>query len=157
MCVLHQITPAPDSSTDRKIARGGVGTRPSPRHSVGYSRGHARSLYLSNDVADELKIDHKTVSPISKKLDTWVPYELTERNLVDPVLICDSLLKRNETVSFLKRLINGDEKWITYDKNVQNRSWSKGKQAPPTKNINTDCSSSSILNKDKFGDRSQHD
>ncbi|GBP49540.1 hypothetical protein EVAR_45604_1 [Eumeta japonica] len=28
--------------------------------------------------------------------------------------------------------ITGDEKWITYDKNVRKRSWSKDKQAPQT-------------------------
>ncbi|KAJ0175935.1 hypothetical protein K1T71_008109 [Dendrolimus kikuchii] len=38
------------------------------------------------------------------------------------VLICDSLLRRNETEPFLKKLITGDEKWITYDKNVRKRS-----------------------------------
>ncbi|GBP41559.1 Mariner Mos1 transposase [Eumeta japonica] len=35
------------------------------------------------------------------------------------ILTCDCLLKYNETKPFLKRLITGDEKWITYDKNVQ--------------------------------------
>ncbi|GBP61874.1 hypothetical protein EVAR_97963_1 [Eumeta japonica] len=33
--------------------------------------------------------------------------------------MCDSLLKRNETEPFLKRLITGDEEWIMYDKNVR--------------------------------------
>ncbi|GBP04601.1 Histone-lysine N-methyltransferase SETMAR [Eumeta japonica] len=48
------------------------------------------------------------------------------------LLICDSLLKRNETESFLKILTTCDEKWMTYDKNVLKRSWSKDKQAPQT-------------------------
>ncbi|KAA5582484.1 hypothetical protein F3G14_18510, partial [Acinetobacter baumannii] len=48
------------------------------------------------------------------------------------VLICDSLLRRNETEPFLKKLITGDEKWITYDKNVRKRSWSKAGQASQT-------------------------
>ncbi|GBP77603.1 hypothetical protein EVAR_90239_1 [Eumeta japonica] len=48
------------------------------------------------------------------------------------ILICDSLLKRDETEPFLKRSITGDEIWITNDKNVRKRSWSKGKQAPQT-------------------------
>lgn len=46
--------------------------------------------------------------------------------------LCDSLLKPNETEPFLKRLITGDEKWITYDKNVRKGSWSNGSQAPQT-------------------------
>ncbi|GBP68679.1 Histone-lysine N-methyltransferase SETMAR [Eumeta japonica] len=76
---------------------------------------HISSCY----VAEELGIDHKTVltqlkkAGYIKKLDTWVPHELTERNLMNRLLICDSLLKRKETESFLKRLITCDEKWIT--------------------------------------------
>ncbi|GBP71778.1 Histone-lysine N-methyltransferase SETMAR [Eumeta japonica] len=90
----------------------------------------------SYDITEELKINHKTVSTHmtndgdTKKLDTWVPHELYERNLMNRELICDCLLKRNETETFLKRLITGDEKWIANDKNVRKRSWSKGKQAP---------------------------
>ncbi|GBP04396.1 hypothetical protein EVAR_6578_1 [Eumeta japonica] len=45
------------------------------------------------------------------------------------VLVCDSLLKRNETEPFLKILIAGDEKWVTDDKNVRKRPRSKGEQA----------------------------
>ncbi|GBP60125.1 Histone-lysine N-methyltransferase SETMAR [Eumeta japonica] len=92
----------------------------------------------SYDIAAELGIAHKTVlahskeAGYTKKPDTGVPHELTERNLMDRVLICDCLLKRDETEPFLKRLISGDEKWITYDKNVRHRSLSKGKQAPQT-------------------------
>ncbi|KAJ0183521.1 hypothetical protein K1T71_001497 [Dendrolimus kikuchii] len=92
----------------------------------------------SYDVAGELGIDHKTVlahlkkAGYTKKLDIWVPHELTERNLMNGVLICDSLLRRNETEPFLKKLITGDKKWITYDKNVRKRSWSKAGQASQT-------------------------
>ncbi|KAJ0174870.1 hypothetical protein K1T71_009978 [Dendrolimus kikuchii] len=92
----------------------------------------------SYDVAGELGIDHKTVlahlkkAGYTKKLDIWVPHELTERNLMNRVLICDSLLRRNETEPFLKKLITGDEKWITYDKNVRKRSWSEAGQASHT-------------------------
>ncbi|KAJ0183809.1 hypothetical protein K1T71_000232 [Dendrolimus kikuchii] len=92
----------------------------------------------SYDIAGELGIDHKTVlahlkkAGYTKKLDIWVPHELTERNLMNRVLICDSLLRRNETEPFLKKLITGDEKWITYDKNVRKRSWSKAGQASQT-------------------------
>ena len=38
---------------------------------------------------------------------------------------CNSLLKRNETNPFLKRIITGDEKWVVYDNVVRKRSWSK--------------------------------
>ncbi|CAH0399479.1 unnamed protein product [Chilo suppressalis] len=77
--------------------------------------------FNSYDVAEELGIDHKTVLAhlkifqYTKKLDIWVPHELTERNLINRVLICNSLLRRNETEPILKKLITGDEMWITYD------------------------------------------
>ena len=67
-----------------------------------------------------------------KKLDTWVPHELTVKNLMDRVSICESLLKRHEIELFLKRMITGDEKWITYDNNVRKRSWSKLGEASQT-------------------------
>ncbi|KAJ0182863.1 hypothetical protein K1T71_002232 [Dendrolimus kikuchii] len=92
----------------------------------------------SYDVAGEMGIDHKTVlahfkkSGYTKKLDIWVPHELTERNIMNRVLICDSLLRRKETEPFLKKLITGDEKWITYDNSVRKRSWSKADQASQT-------------------------
>ncbi|KAJ0176901.1 hypothetical protein K1T71_006910 [Dendrolimus kikuchii] len=75
---------------------------------------------------------HLKKAGYTKKVDIWVPHELTERNLMNRVLICDSLLRRNETEPFLKKLITGDEKWITYDKNVRKRSWSKAVQASQT-------------------------
>lgn len=85
----------------------------------------------SRDIAMELNIDHKTVlkhlhkNGYQKKLDIWVPHELTLKNLMDRVSICESLVKRNEIEPFLKRMVTGDEKWITYDNNVRKRSWSK--------------------------------
>jgi len=42
--------------------------------------------------------------------------------LMDRISICESLLKRNEIESFLKQLITGDKKWITYNNNVRKRS-----------------------------------
>ncbi|CAH2207738.1 jg24566 [Pararge aegeria aegeria] len=65
----------------------------------------------SYNVAEELGIDHKTVLAHLKhnwvqKLDIWVPHEVTERNLMNRVLICDSLLRCNETEPFFKKLIS---------------------------------------------------
>ena len=92
----------------------------------------------SRDIATEVNIDHKTVlshlhkTGYQKKLDTWVPHELTVKNLMDQVSICESLLKRNEIEPFLKRMITRDEKWITYDNNVRKTSWSKPGEASQT-------------------------
>jgi len=58
--------------------------------------------------------------------DVWVPHgDLTEKNLMDRVSICDSLYKRNEETSFLKQVVTGDEKWIIYNNVEQKRSWGK--------------------------------
>ena len=44
------------------------------------------------------------------KLDIWIPQKLNEIQLTKRISICDSLLKRNETDPFLKRIITDDEK-----------------------------------------------
>jgi len=81
-----------------------------------------RDKHLSTvEIARELGIDHKTVlnylhkAGYKKKLDVWVPHELSVRNMMGRINICDTLLKRNEIEPFLKRMITGDEKWITFD------------------------------------------
>ena len=43
--------------------------------------------------------------------DIWVPHKLSEKNLLDHISSCNSLLKRNENVPFLKQLVTGYEKW----------------------------------------------
>jgi len=48
--------------------------------------------------------------------------DLTVKNLMDRISICESLLKRNEIESFFKWFITDNEKWITYDNNVCSRS-----------------------------------
>ncbi|GBP10461.1 Histone-lysine N-methyltransferase SETMAR [Eumeta japonica] len=94
-----------------------------------------QSQHISSyDIAEELGIDHKTVlthlrkAGCTKKLDSFVPHELTERNLMNRVLIYDPPLKRNETEPFLKKLIIENE-ICTYDKSLRKRSCSKGKHA----------------------------
>ncbi|GBP69618.1 Histone-lysine N-methyltransferase SETMAR [Eumeta japonica] len=70
----------------------------------------------SYNIAEELRIDHKTVltdfkkAGYAKKVDTCILQELSERNQMNRVLICDSLLKRNETEPFLKILVTNGEK-----------------------------------------------
>ncbi|XP_015189019.1 PREDICTED: histone-lysine N-methyltransferase SETMAR-like [Polistes dominula] len=82
----------------------------------------------SHDIGKELNIDHKTVlnhlekAGYKKKLDVWVPYNLTVKNLMDRIFICESLLKRNEIEPFLKRLITGDEKWITLQQSESSKT-----------------------------------
>ncbi|XP_076176306.1 histone-lysine N-methyltransferase SETMAR-like isoform X2 [Ptiloglossa arizonensis] len=55
----------------------------------------------------ELKVSQKTVwnhlhkASLKKKLDVWVPHELTQKNLLERIDAYDSLLKRNEIDPFL--------------------------------------------------------
>ena len=67
---------------------------------------------------------------LSKKIigigiDIWIPHKLNEIQLTKRISVCDSLLKRNETDPFLKRIIMADEKWVVYDNDARKRSWSK--------------------------------
>ncbi|MCP6497724.1 hypothetical protein NL476_27565, partial [Klebsiella pneumoniae] len=62
----------------------------------------------------------------------WVPHDLTQKNLLDRINVCDMLLKRNELDPFLKRTVTGDEKWITYDNIKRKRSWSKAGESSRT-------------------------
>ncbi|XP_011052820.1 PREDICTED: histone-lysine N-methyltransferase SETMAR-like, partial [Acromyrmex echinatior] len=54
------------------------------------------------EIANALRINHMTVwnhlkkAGYAKKLDVWVPHELTQRNLIDRISISETLLKRNE-------------------------------------------------------------
>lgn len=92
----------------------------------------------TQDIADALNIDQKTVwnhlkkAGYSKKLDVWVPHDLTQKNLIDRISISEMLLKRNEIDPFLKQVITGDEKWIKYENKKRRRSWTKAGDPPQT-------------------------
>jgi len=51
---------------------------------------------------------------------------------MDRISICESLLNRNKIDPFLKRMITGDEKWITYDNVKRKRSWSNHSEPAQT-------------------------
>ncbi|GFV45308.1 mariner transposase [Trichonephila clavipes] len=52
--------------------------------------------------------------------------------MMDRISICEALAKRNEIDSFLNWMVTGDEKCITYDNIVRNRTWSKRGEAAQT-------------------------
>ncbi|GFV68158.1 histone-lysine N-methyltransferase SETMAR [Trichonephila clavipes] len=72
----------------------------------------------SRSIAQELKINHETVLShlrkvgFNKKLDVWVPHQLTPKNMMDRISICEALTKRKEIGPFLKRMVTEDEKWV---------------------------------------------
>ena len=63
---------------------------------------------MTREIAEMLNISHTCVKRHLKqlgyvnKLDIWVPHKLNEIQLTKRISICDSLLKRNETDTFLK-------------------------------------------------------
>ncbi|GFW59024.1 transposase [Trichonephila clavipes] len=65
-----------------------------------------------------------------KKLDTLVPHQLTPKNMMGRISISEALTKQNEIDPFHKRMVTGDEKWVTYDNVV--RSWSRLSEAAQT-------------------------
>ena len=51
---------------------------------------------------------------------------------MDRISICESLLNRNKIDPFLKCMVTGDEKWVTYENVKRKRSWSKANEAAQT-------------------------
>ena len=81
----------------------------------------------TREIAGKLNISHTCVERHLKqlgyvnKLDIWVPHKFNEIQLTKWISICDSLLKRDKTDPFSKRIITDDEKWVIYDNNVRKR------------------------------------
>ena len=76
------------------------------------------SHYTTRNIANILSISNSTVyehlrkNNLVSRYNVWVPHDLNEKNLIDCVSICDSLVKRNQNDPFLKRIITGDEKLV---------------------------------------------
>jgi len=69
--------------------------------------------YTIRKLAEMLNMSISTIHEHFVKLnrfDVWIPHDLTEKNLMDRISICDSLYKRNEETPFLKQVVTGDEK-----------------------------------------------
>ncbi|KAL7724126.1 hypothetical protein ACLKA6_008560 [Drosophila palustris] len=77
----------------------------------------SRSICQELGVSYQTVINHLKKLGFKKKLDVWVPHDLTQKNKIDP---------------FLKRMVTGDEKWVTYDNVKRKRSWSKSGEAAQT-------------------------
>ncbi|GFS98960.1 histone-lysine N-methyltransferase SETMAR [Trichonephila clavipes] len=72
-------------------------------------------------ITQELKIYHKIVLNhlrkvgFKKKLDVWVPHQLTSKNMMGRISICKALAKWNEIDPILKRMMTEDEKWVIHN------------------------------------------
>ena len=72
--------------------------------------------YTMQEIANILKISKSSVENHLHQLgyvhhfDVWVQHKLSGINLLDHISTCDSLLKSNENILFLKQIVTGDEK-----------------------------------------------
>ena len=64
--------------------------------------------------------------------DFWVPHKLNEKNPLDYISACSSVLKCNKNVPFLKQIVMGDDKWILYNRVEWKRLWGKRNELAPT-------------------------
>ena len=82
--------------------------------------------HISFNIGMELGIDHKTVlnhlqkTCYKNKLNIWVPCELSVKNLIERINICNAVLKRNEIKHYV---ITGNEKQTLYNNRKLKRSW----------------------------------
>jgi [histone H3]-lysine36 N-dimethyltransferase SETMAR len=73
-----------------------------------------------HELSQDLGCPRTTVQNHLKRLGkknrqgVWVPHELSPTAIEQRVTICSSLLSRNETDPFLRRIVTGDEKWVLY-------------------------------------------
>jgi len=67
---------------------------------------------------------------MKKKLDKWVPHNLTDDQKARRSLLCQQMLDEHKKCSFLDRIITCDEKWITYDNRRRSSSWQLKGQRP---------------------------
>ena len=78
--------------------------------------------YTMQEIADIFKIPKSNVENHLHQFgyvncfDVWIPHKLREKTLFDHVSACDSLLKCNKSIPFLKQIVMGYEKWILYKK-----------------------------------------
>lgn len=67
-----------------------------------------------------------------KKLQKWVPHQLSENCKNQRISICSSLLLRNKNEAILKRIITCDEKWIYFDNTRRSGEWVDKDAQPST-------------------------
>lgn len=89
-----------------------------------------RELAAKFDVSIPTILDHLRQINKVKKLDKWVPHELTVDQMKRRFDVCISFLSRNKMEPFLHRIVTCDEKWILFDNRKRSSQW-LDKDEPP--------------------------
>ncbi|CAD5205723.1 unnamed protein product [Bursaphelenchus okinawaensis] len=65
-----------------------------------------------------------------KKLDKWVPHNLTDLQKAKRRCASEKLLQRCKNEEFLDRIVTIEEKWISFNNTRRSTSWCKRGEAP---------------------------
>lgn len=90
----------------------------------------------TRELAEELNVDQSTVVRHLhligkvKKLDKWIPHELSENQKNRRFDVSSALLLRNQNDPFLNRIVTCDEKWILYDNRRRSAQWLDHDESP---------------------------
>ncbi|GFV23786.1 histone-lysine N-methyltransferase SETMAR [Trichonephila clavipes] len=74
---------------------------------------HASNRSIAQEIDQKTVLNHLLKVGFKKKLDVWVPHQLTPKGRMDRISIYETLDKQNEIDPFFKRMVTGDEKWVT--------------------------------------------
>ncbi|XP_066246332.1 histone-lysine N-methyltransferase SETMAR-like [Euwallacea similis] len=86
-------------------------------------RQSASELSLIFSVTKKTILTHLAEIGKVKKLDKWVPHELSDIQKERRLEACVSLLCRYNNDPFLNRIVTCDEKWILYDNTRRSSQW----------------------------------
>lgn len=90
----------------------------------------SRDLAAAFDVSVKTILEHLAQIGKVKKLDKWIPHELTALQQDQRLEACVSLLARHKIEPFLHRIVTCDEKWILYDNRKRAYSWLDAEEPP---------------------------
>ncbi|CAD5210864.1 unnamed protein product [Bursaphelenchus okinawaensis] len=74
--------------------------------------------------------DHLKAMGMVKKLDKWVPHNLTDLQKAKRRCASEKLLQRCKNEEFLDRIVTIDEKWTSFNNTRRSTSWCKRGEAP---------------------------
>jgi histone-lysine N-methyltransferase SETMAR len=93
-------------------------------------RTTVRQLAATFNVSNQTISKHLNTIGKKKKLDKWVPHDLTEDQKLRRMEACIQHLQKNKIEPFINRIITCDEKWILYDNRKRSAQWLNADERP---------------------------